>query len=66
MEEHYRILNILIEKKLTHISIRYITNFTQLKFKNYDVLELWKHFENIEVGASIDAEGDHTEYIRKG
>ena len=66
MEEHYRILQILIDKGLTHVKIRYNTNFSFLKYKKYDVIELWKHFDHVEVGASLDAEGLRGEYMRKG
>jgi MoaA/NifB/PqqE/SkfB family radical SAM enzyme len=65
-EEHYQLLEWLIEHQKTHIKLRYNTNFTFLKFKNYDILKIWDHFENIELMASIDATGDLNSYIRSG
>lgn len=66
MEEHYRILKALIEKKRTNVLIRYTTNLSTLKYKDHDIFSLWKKFERVEVGASIDAIGARLEYIRKG
>ena len=31
-----------------------------------DVLELWNKFDSVSIGASLDAEGDRAEYMRKG
>lgn len=66
MEEHYKILKKLEEKNRYNVLIKYNTNFSQLKYKSLDVLEVWKKFDNIEVGASIDGYGTVAEYIRKG
>lgn len=64
-EEHYILLEWLIKNKATKARLRYNTNFSKLEFKNYKVLELWKHFPEVEVLASIDASGELGEYIRK-
>ena len=34
--------------------------------KNKHVFEYWKHFENVSVGASLDASGERAELMRKG
>jgi MoaA/NifB/PqqE/SkfB family radical SAM enzyme len=65
-EEHYLLLQWLIENKATKIKLRYNTNFTQLGFKKHDVLAYWKHFQSVEILASIDAVGDLGSYIRSG
>ena len=49
-----------------HVRLIYNTNFTRLKFKDMDVLELWNKFDSVSIGASLDAEGDRAEYMRKG
>ena len=49
-----------------HVRLIYNTNFTRLKFKDLDVLELWNKFDSVSIGASLDAEGDRAEYMRKG
>ena len=66
MEEHYRILKELDKRKMYHVRLIYNTNFTKLKFKDLDVLELWKKFDSVSIGASLDAEGDRAEFMRKG
>ncbi len=65
-EEHYRLLDFLIANKATDILLRYNTNFSQLNWNGNNVLTYWEQFKNIEVLASVDADGDLGEYIRKG
>ena len=66
-EEHYILLEEMIKQKRTDITLRYNTNLSNLRFKNKDLLGLWKHFKNkIEVYASIDHYGERAEYIRHG
>ena len=66
MDEHYKILEYLIEIGKTDIVIAYNTNFSKLTYKGKDVIELWKHFPNVRLGASLDAMGDRAEFMRKG
>lgn len=66
MDEHWAIMNKLVEMGKTDIRIFYNTNFTKLTYKKFDVLDLWKNFKHISIGASLDAEGDRAEYQRKG
>jgi len=65
MEEHFRILQELVKRKLFHVKLVYNTNFSTLHFKNNSILEYWKLFDTVSVGASIDANGTRAEYIRK-
>jgi radical SAM protein with 4Fe4S-binding SPASM domain len=65
-KEHYDILNALINCGNTDLELNYNTNFTQLYYKNYQVTDLWKHFPNIIIGASLDAIGEVAEYVRHG
>ena len=64
-EEHYLLLQWLIDNGNTKVRLRYNTNFSHLKFRRYNVLNFWQKFENVEVLASIDAIGEHGEKIRK-
>ena len=48
------------------ISINYTTNFSQLNYKNRDLFDLWKHFKNVSIHASLDGSWERGEYIRKG
>ena len=67
MEEHYRILNYLIDNNKLDVTINYNTNFTTLKYKDQDVIQLWKQFKRpIRIGASIDGMFEQGEYIRNG
>ena len=66
MEEHYRLLNELIKRGRTDVRLIYNTNFSQITYKKTNVLELWREFKSVSVGASLDAMGAHAEYIRKG
>jgi radical SAM protein with 4Fe4S-binding SPASM domain len=64
--EHYEILDALIACGNTDLEITYNTNFTTLTYQDRNVLDLWKQFSNITIGASLDAEGAVAEYIRHG
>ena len=65
-EEHYIILEELIRKNKTHVKIRYNTNCSVLSYKDKNIFDLWKHFDHIDVSASIDHIGERAEYIRTG
>lgn len=66
-KEHYEVLNKLIELGNTDLEIRYNTNFSNLKLKNYDnVLDYWKKFSNVHVYASLDGSHAKGEYWRNG
>ena len=65
-DKHYAILEKLITLGKTDVRLRYNSNLSKLKFKNKNVLDLWKHFSDIEIYASIDHYGEKAEYIREG
>jgi hypothetical protein len=66
MEEHNKILKLLIEKGNTKVRLIYNTNLTELKFKKENVLSLWKHFPTVCVAASLDDMGQRAGIIRSG
>lgn len=66
MDKHYEILEYLIEIGRTDTNIVYNTNLSKLSYKGKSVIELWKHFRNVNVFASIDDYGERAEYIREG
>lgn len=66
MDEHYYILERLIELKRFDVRLRYNTNLLKIKYKNWDNIELWSHFKSVQVIGSIDATGARGEYVRKG
>jgi MoaA/NifB/PqqE/SkfB family radical SAM enzyme len=66
-DHHYKILNKLIEKgRNKDVRLSYNTNFSTLKYKDNDVLELWKKFPNLSLSISFDGTGRKGELIRKG
>lgn len=66
MEEHYQVLEELEKRKLFDIELRYNTNFSNLNFKDKNILHVWKKFKKIHVSASIDAAFKTGEKIREG
>jgi organic radical activating enzyme len=67
-EEHYILLEEMIKSgKSEHVHLRYNTNMSNLKFKDKDLLSLWKEFKKgIMIYASVDHYGERAEYIRHG
>ena len=66
MDEHYYILEKLIEAGRSDVKLRYNTNLLKLRYKKWDTVELWKHFDFVQVMASIDDIDERAEYVRKG
>jgi sulfatase maturation enzyme AslB (radical SAM superfamily) len=66
MEEHTRILKLLIEKGNTKVRLIYNTNLNELCYKKESVLDLWKQFPTVCVAASLDDMGARAEIIRSG
>ena len=65
MEEHYRLLDLLLQNNMTHVKLLYNTNFTNLVFKGKHISEYWNKFGYVNVGASLDSWQTRAEYIRK-
>lgn len=65
MDEHYYCLEKLIELG-KDIPIHYNSNLSVLKFKKYDLLELWKKFSKIDLNISLDDIEARGEYFRHG
>jgi radical SAM protein with 4Fe4S-binding SPASM domain len=66
MDEHNRILKLLIEKGNTDVRLIYNTNLNDLNYKRESVLDLWRQFPNVCVAASLDDMGTRAEIIRSG
>ena len=66
MEEHYRILEELVQRKRFDVRLIYNTNFTHTELRGKSVFEYWRQFDSVAVGASLDDSGARGEYIRKG
>lgn len=66
-DHHYTILNNLIKHhRNTEVRLSYNTNFSTLKYKDHDVLELWKRFPHLSIQVSCDGIEKRGELIRKG
>lgn len=66
MEEHYRILQTLVERKKTDVLLRYATNFSQTSYKGVDAFDLWRQFDEVHIHASLDGMGERGELQRYG
>lgn len=64
-DQHYEVLDYLINNGRTNVAISYNTNFSKLLYKNYDVIDYWKQFKYVRVSASLDGNHSKGEYIRK-
>ncbi len=61
---HFELLEKIINAGLAHlVKIEYNTNLTVLP---NEVIELWKHFKKVDVGVSLESQGQANEYIRAG
>lgn len=65
LDGHYKMLEFLLSKNKTDIEINYNTNLSILKYKNYDLLDLWKKFKKVNLWISCDGHEKVGEYIRK-
>ena len=63
---HYKVLEKLIEVGKTDLLLRYNTNLTHIKFKNYSFTELITNFDNVHFYFSQDGIGEVAEYVRYG
>jgi len=66
MEEHYKVLKELLRQGRNDVKLSYNTNFTELKYKSENVLEMWKEFDSVSIGASLDASYERGELMRYG
>lgn len=66
IEEFWYMLDELDKRKRYDVKISYNSNLTQYTLKGRSIFNIWKKFNNISVGASLDAEGDRGEYLRPG
>ena len=66
IDAHYRLLERLISAGRTDVQLNYNTNLSHLKFKHWDVIDLWNKFPRVMVNLSLDGVGEKGEYIRDG
>lgn len=66
IDEHYQMLEWLIENKKTDVVLTYNTNLSELEYKDWRIFELWKKFRQVFVFASLDHYEKQAEFVRKG
>ena len=64
-DQHFQILEYWIEEQ-QDVNISYITNLTNLNYKNKNILELWNKFKRVSMLVSVDNVWDKFNYIRWG
>lgn len=65
--EHWNLLEELVNNVLAaNISLLYNTNLTTIKYKDKNIINIWKKFKTVTIQCSIDAVGKPLEYIRSG
>ena len=64
--EHYKILDRWIESGKTDVRLRYTTNFSNMRYKSKSIYSYWEQFEDVQVSASLDANGNRAEFMRHG
>jgi len=65
-EEHYEVLETLINENKTDVKLRYSSNCSTITHKHYNVIDLWQKFKSVDFRASLDSVGTRAEYMRKG
>ena len=66
-KDHWDILEQLIESgRAKKIRLMYNTNLTTLKYKDKDIVSIWKQFKQVLINCSLDAAGPEINYIRSG
>jgi len=61
IKEHFKFLQRMIDAGRTNVKLWYNINMTLM---TPEIIEIWKQFDEIEIGFSIDDIGDRNEYIR--
>ena len=66
MEEHYRIVNKLVEMGRTNVHLNYNSNLSQFFYKKQNILDSWPKFKRVTMSASLDGYGPRGEFVRTG
>jgi MoaA/NifB/PqqE/SkfB family radical SAM enzyme len=66
IDKFYEILEILDSQGRNDVRLCYNINMSRLTLRNKSLLDLWKKFPNVSIGASLDGEHQRGEYLRQG
>lgn len=64
-EEHYKLLDGIPDEVKANIKLRYASNLSYIKFKKYDLVEIWSKFKHVNIKVSMDGIEDVYNYIRQ-
>ena len=64
-DEHYKLLEGIPDSIKANMKLRYATNISHIKFKKYDLIEIWSKFKHTNIKVSMDGVGDVYNYIRQ-
>jgi len=64
-KEHYDLLESIPKEVKRKIALRYASNLSYIKFKQYDLIEIWNEFKSVNIKISMDGVGDVYNYIRQ-
>lgn len=64
MPEHWKLIEMLEERNLYDIKLKYSTNATMLENKGRNIIDIWKKFKDVHLSLSIDGTGDVFELVR--
>lgn len=65
-KNHWEIMSLLLEHKLTNISISYNTNLSVRKFKSIFIPKFLSKFKNLNIAVSVDGTDNVYEFLRPG
>tara|TARA_Y100000816_G_scaffold288117_1_gene272066 strand:+ start:7920 stop:9227 length:1308 start_codon:yes stop_codon:yes gene_type:complete len=66
-ERHWTVMQQLVDNgHAKNVTIRYNTNLSRVKYKNYNLWDMLPHFKSVNICASIDGAYDVGEFIRDG
>ena len=65
-DDHWDILDVLVEREHFDLHIKYNTNLTRFEYKGKHVKDYWKKFKRVHVAASLDGCGEGLEHMRTG
>jgi sulfatase maturation enzyme AslB (radical SAM superfamily) len=64
-QEHYDLLEGIPTEVKSKIRLRYATNISHIKFKQYDLVEMWRQFKHVNIKVSMDGIKEVYNYIRQ-
>ena len=66
-ERHWTIMQQLVDNgHAKNVTVRYNTNLSRVKYKDYNLWDMLPHFKNVNICASIDGAYEVGEFIRDG